>query len=453
MKSTFILLILFCIQYNFSQTQHYQAPLIEISDFKQNIISVGHDFGYMPIQKYEMEKGYYIWIENQWYYILNASSVFKTNNNKLTFVIDFSKKPDLKIRDLNGAVFSYPIQALEEYKISFEEFRKTQEEVVEKQETFQKISNLDVPSDSNLLDVIKVEEVEIKTIVPYQPQQENKNDNKQTTTLKEIIQAEVSTEETKKIETNQDKPNAYELAVSKGFDGTVTEWFESETAKNGISPFQQAQKEGFDGTEEEFLQSLWGSGFDEFTTAKQKEAKYVLEWINKIKTSDGEAPYEHALKHGFYGSFTEWVESVIGTDGEKVYNEEVKKGYKGTYKNWLEEKLNASNDELKRRERLKKQNFLMVPQIQLSLNENPEEVSSFNLFNYYKIYFGESVISSESSYQTVDVTPEDIEYQITWFNKNEVSIQSISSDGIVKYKKNPTFLGNSTQINVRFIIK
>lgn len=508
MKKIVVLFITLFIQSVFAQIQYYHAPTISISDYKQTTETVGGDFGYIPKSQNEIDKGYYIWVENQWYYIINASSLFRiTDGDKNYFSIDLSKKPDLKIRDHASGIYSYPIEALDIYKISEHDFRKVKTKIAEVQSKIEtldapsesqlldiveievqeikvpsasqreinaktqqlnesnfekdavkvvsKIKNIDAPSDSELLDVIQIEEVEIKRQVPYKPQEKTTEVSDKNTVI-------TTTVENKKIETKvenntdniaEESLNDYELAVSKGFDGTVTEWFESETIKNGISPYQQAKKKGFQGSEKDYLDELWGSGFDDAQTAKAKESRYIMDWINKIKTSDGEAPYERALKHGFYGTFTEWVESVIGTEGEKVYNEEVKKGYKGTYRNWLEEKLNASNDELKRREKLKKQNFLMVPQIQLSLNENPEEISTFSLYNYYKIYFGQSVISSESTHQSVEVNPEDIEYQITWYNKNEVNIESISSDGIVKYRKNISYMGNTTQINVRFIIK
>ena len=200
------------------------------------------------------------------------------------------------------------------------------------------------------------------------------------------------------------------------------------------------------------MKYLWGSNVNPEIEKRERDTRYVMEWIDKIKKSDGTTPYELALRHGFYGTFTEWVESVIGADGEAIYNEDVKKGYKGTYKKWLEDKLTLSNEELLRKELIRNQSFVVVPNMTLSVSENPDEVSTFSLYNYYQMFYGESVVSSGNS-QSFTIKPEEIEYQVTWFNRNEITINSISPDGIIYYKKNPTYTGSTTNINVRYLLK
>ena len=55
--------------------------------------------------------------------------------------------------------------------------------------------------------------------------------------------------------------SAYELAVSKGYRGTLDEWLESlngTNGSNGKSAYELAVENGYTGTEEEWLESLKG---------------------------------------------------------------------------------------------------------------------------------------------------------------------------------------------------
>src|SRR5690606_13244149 len=126
--------------------------------------------------------------------------------------------------------------------------------------------------------------------------------------------------------------NDYEIAVNEGFDGTVTEWIEMIDAQGGKTAYEQAVEKGFDGTENEWKKMLWGREVDVEIAKRDKTAAIVSEWIQSLNTSKGNSPYELALKHGFYGTFTEWVESVVGTDGEKAYEHAKEKGFEGSYK-------------------------------------------------------------------------------------------------------------------------
>ncbi len=77
--------------------------------------------------------------------------------------------------------------------------------------------------------------------------------------------------------------SAYELAVQKGFTGTLTEWLESlkgtdgkdgiggtngTDGKNGLSAYEIAVKNGFVGSESEWLDSLKGENGTEFDASK-----------------------------------------------------------------------------------------------------------------------------------------------------------------------------------------
>lgn len=464
-----------------AQEVYYFAPIIELSDLSQPTDKVGHDFGYVPSQNNSVLPGYYLWLDDQWYEIVNAKNLFKKTENGLAFYVDWARRQDLKIKDKLDVIYSYPIEALDAYKSSKEQFDQLSAVIIEtsspiKKETItNKEINVDAPipsmdETSPLLDVLDIKEEIVREVVPFDPKttkdvalKDSKINDSKKESKQEIISEPIP--EVAVIETPKETfiipaeipeegfDNPYEKAVKEGFEGSVTEWIEMVTEKKGKTPYEIALSEGYDRSETDYMRLLWGSKVNPEIDRKERDTKYVMDWIEKIKSSDGNAPYELALKHGFYGTFTEWVESVIGANGEAIYNEDVKKGYKGTYRSWVESKLKASNDELARKELLKKQNFIMVPNMLLSVAENPEEISTFSLFNYYQMYYGGSVISSNTNAQSFEIRPDEIEYQITWFNKNEITITSISPDGIIYYKKNPSYTGNSTNINVRYMIK
>lgn len=50
--------------------------------------------------------------------------------------------------------------------------------------------------------------------------------------------------------------SAYEIAVAKGFDGTVDEWLASINGKDGKSAYEYARDGGFTGTEADFIKKL-----------------------------------------------------------------------------------------------------------------------------------------------------------------------------------------------------
>ena len=87
--------------------------------------------------------------------------------------------------------------------------------------------------------------------------------------------------------------SAYDLAVSQGYTGALTEWLDSlkgETGKDGargetgLSAYEAAQIKGFKGTEDE--------------------------WINSLH---GESAYDIAVRNGFEGTEAEWLESLKGS--------------------------------------------------------------------------------------------------------------------------------------------
>ena len=132
----------------------------------------------------------------------------------------------------------------------------------------------------------------------------------------------------------RDGKSAYELAVEKGYTGTLEQWLESlngsdgATGSDGKSAYELAVEMGYTGTLEEWLESLKGN-----------------------TGADGKSAYELAVEMGYTGTLAEWLASLNGgdgNDGKSAYELAVEKGYTGTLEQWLEslkgESGNYGND-------------------------------------------------------------------------------------------------------------
>ena len=94
--------------------------------------------------------------------------------------------------------------------------------------------------------------------------------------------------------------SAYELAVEKGYRGTLDEWLASLNGSNGDdgkSAYELAVENGYRGTEEEWLASLNGS--------------------NGNDGDDGKSAYELAVENGYQGTEEEWLASLKGSAGDQ----------------------------------------------------------------------------------------------------------------------------------------
>lgn len=137
-----------------------------------------------------------------------------------------------------------------------------------------------------------------------------------------------------------DGKTAFDLAVEKGYKGTLDEWLESlkgsngsdgQDGSNGKSAYELAVEKGYTGTLEEWLLSL-----------------------NGTNGSNGKSAYELAVEKGYKGTLEQWLESLKGSNGsdgqngqdgsngKSAYELAVDKGYTGTLEEWLES-LNGTN--------------------------------------------------------------------------------------------------------------
>ncbi|HLW62261.1 MAG TPA: hypothetical protein VKY33_02570 [Flavobacterium sp.] len=500
---------------------YYAAPYLEIQGVREMSDNGTSDFGY-NINSHKdtpfLRDGYYMWVDDQWYEIINANEIFVSYNDFETlFTVSKENEAPLKIKDVNDVIFLYPIEALDTYKVSLNDFRALSK-VVEKQtpkvyekpviinevkmpeaeivaveevqmeelitEEFQiketvqiegekpkekvNLPELNAVSDeevlissenptSVLLDVMEVVEIVRREEIPYIVERSEEPSEKQLAEEIVVIK-EVTEEQPVKISASNtliipEPTNDYEIAVNEGFDGTVTEWIEMIDAQGGKSAYEQAVDKGFEGSEREWMRMLWGRQVDVEVAKRDKTTAIVTEWIQSLQTSRGNSPYELALRHGFYGTFTEWVESVIGTDGEKAYEHAKTKGFEGTYEEWIEKQLNASNQEVLRKELLTQTQMFVAPNIQLPLKQTDGvEPLEFNLYDYYNQYYGSPVISSGNR-TSVEIKPADLEYQITWFERDKIKIIELNKNGIVKYLPLEGIENTTTSINVRYLLK
>jgi len=493
----FVGLCLFFVNSNAQKDlDFYKVHELKISGLNTAPSSPDMDFGYNTnkVSSSFIELGYYLWIEDAWYKITNADKIFNQDNvSPLYFTVLKNKNADLNIKDPLGVVYSYPIEAIEGYKVSaliYETNLEIVDNITEAKRHTEMIEDV-----SSVVKQLEAVDSKINldsntankalSVIPSVDTKSNKDSNTNTILKQEVIEDSVFEEATdgtivipenaefitkvvpvseglivekieqssKSITSSETPKNAYEAALALGFDGTVTEWIESVDALGGETAYQQAVKAGYKDTEDVWLRSLWGTNLDPEIEKQDKIASVVSQWIDQLNVSAGNSPYDLALKNGFYGTYTEWIESVIGKDGEQEFNTDVASGFKGSYKEWIEAKLKASNDEMLRKEKLKKNNFVVVPNLQLPLSENLNEVLEFDLFDYYQTYFGQSVLSSSSTNKTtISLLPTDLEYQITWFKRKQIDIIEINRMGVIKYKTLNFADGAETSINVRFLM-
>ena len=128
--------------------------------------------------------------------------------------------------------------------------------------------------------------------------------------------------------------SAYELAVEKGYRGTLDEWLASLNGSNGDdgkSAYELAVENGYRGTEEEWLASLKGN-----------------------TGNDGKSAYELAVEKGYQGTEEEWLASLKGSngsngndgdDGKSAYELAVENGYQGTEEEWLASLKGSAGDQ------------------------------------------------------------------------------------------------------------
>lgn len=157
--------------------------------------------------------------------------------------------------------------------------------------------------------------------------------------------------------------SAYELAVEKGYSGTLDQWLESligqpgtngvngaagtdgKDGSNGKSAYELACDNGFEGTLAQWLDSLVG-----------KDGLNGANGSNGKDGSDGKSAYELACDNGFEGTLTEWLASLVGAPGENgingsdglngksAYELAVASGYEGTLQAWLASLVGANGN-------------------------------------------------------------------------------------------------------------
>lgn len=483
MKKHLRYILLFCITASYAMAQQTETfaevPPLYIENKTDSPKNPEQDFGYnihVSAPK-KLNSNYYLWVDDHWYEVVNAEEVFiKDADTPLLFSIKDIDNQVLKIKDSLDVVYTYPVRAISPNFIDQATFQskervkliKKASELIESYLPKEVLVDAELPQDtivsvpeiitdtvaiSPVLDVIDIKETTITTTKPFDPENADRTTDSlpiEVLSAEELNIEEISSEI--QPDTTPERPkNTYEQAIADGFEGTVTEWVEWSIKEKKINPYEEAVKNGFEGTEDEWKRTLWGSSISPEIQEREKTTSIVVKWMDELSSSDGFSPYERALRNGFYGSFTEWVESVIGTEGEKVYDKAKEDGYTGTYKEWIEEKLNASNDEIVRKDRLRNTNFVLVPNVQIDMPQYTEEVAVFDLFDYYQKYYGNSVISSSGQNSGLNIKPNDLEYQVTWYDNNMIKITELTPDGIIKYQC--VAEGERTSINIRYVMK
>ena len=103
--------------------------------------------------------------------------------------------------------------------------------------------------------------------------------------------------------------SAYELAVEKGYTGTLDEWLEALKGSNGLSAYELAVEKGYQGTQEEWLESLQGT--------PGQDGKPGADGITpKLKIENGYWYVSYDKEHQTW----EQLGKATGEDGESMFN-------------------------------------------------------------------------------------------------------------------------------------
>lgn len=147
-----------------NEFDYYKVYELNITDLNTLTTNENFDFGYnYSVDSSKLiELGYYLWIENTWYKIINDNEIFKVEDKSpLYFKIDRTNKKDLRIKDSVGSVYFYKVELLESYLVS-ELIYKTNLDVIKNIAEAEFVSDR-VLSDSKKVDGEKIASVEVET--------------------------------------------------------------------------------------------------------------------------------------------------------------------------------------------------------------------------------------------------------------------------------------------------
>lgn len=100
----------------------------------------------------------------------------------------------------------------------------------------------------------------------------------------------------------KDGLSAYDIAVQKGFDGTVDQWLQS--LKEGDSAYDLARANGYEGTEQEWLKSLEGEdGTDGRNGRDGKDATFTITDVYAAFKEDYAATHDGTEYPGTFADF------------------------------------------------------------------------------------------------------------------------------------------------------
>ena len=89
----------------------------------------------------------------------------------------------------------------------------------------------------------------------------------------------------------------------------------------------------------------------------------------------------------------------------------------------------------------------------MPVNTEIAEPLAFGLYAYYNQFMDQLWLPVQNNQQSFEILPTDLEYQITWFEKDKIKILELSKNGILKYQPIEGVTISSTKINIRYILK
>src|SRR5690606_28680832 len=152
----------------------YAVPYLEIKDVREMIDNGTSDFGYninLHTATPFLRNGYYMWVDDQWYEIINAGDVFVPYDDfEPLFTIPKENETPLKIKDVNDVIYLYPIEALDTYKVSLNDFTALSKNVEKRTpRLYEKSVTINEPE----IKEIEPEEIKIEELIAEDVQAED----------------------------------------------------------------------------------------------------------------------------------------------------------------------------------------------------------------------------------------------------------------------------------------
>lgn len=316
-----------------ANTVNYAAPYLQIEDVYKKATTDANDFGYNILIHPEssfIKEGFYMWVDDQWYNILNSNELFHTSADlKTLFTISKTANIPLKIKDVNDVVYLFPIEALDSYIVTETEFTLLSKSIQKRDLiTYTKPVEVVLETKPEVLDVVEVIKAPKKEIPQGSIVQEVA-----VLDVIEVVDVPVKNEKEQEVSLPKLDSNQPVLITSEDPKSVLLDVIDVvEVIKREEIPFDPIQNKVIDISAEQVIEPTLTV---EEPVAATEEVPVKISATNTLIIAKPSNDYEIAVNEGFDGTVTEWIEMIDAKGGKTAYQQAVDKGYVGTEADWM----------------------------------------------------------------------------------------------------------------------